>query len=78
MATALLPINNCLDCPHHQTQRDPDPDDWFCADDEKVVCLKTKRTITNGCRPYQTRKECSVPSWCPLIEAKPEAGKVTP
>lgn len=24
------------------------------------------QAITTACRPYNTRKECEVPSWCPL------------
>lgn len=67
-----IQIDNCMDCPHHHVQRDPDPDDWFCDDDVKVVCTKaiqkdgSYREVTSACRPYNTRKECSVPQWCPL------------
>ncbi|MCA9354880.1 MAG: hypothetical protein KC877_05150 [Candidatus Kaiserbacteria bacterium] len=32
--------DNCLDCPYHQVISDPDPDDWFCDDDQAVVCTQ--------------------------------------
>jgi hypothetical protein len=64
--TVTLTLTCCIDCPHHEVRSDPDPDDWFCDDDVKVVCLKAKRNITVACRPYNTRRESSVPSWCPL------------
>jgi len=68
--TVSLNINNCLDCPFHEVRRDPDPDDWFCIDDVKVVCLTGERNVTEGCRPYMTRKESEIPDWCPLIPKK--------
>ena len=61
-----LEFENCMDCPSHSVERDPDPDDWFCDDDQKVICTKTGREITCSCRPYNKRKECSIPDWCPL------------
>jgi hypothetical protein len=62
-----LKIKNCLDCPHHQVLPDPDPNDWFCDDDEKVVCNKANgRVVTCANRPYETRKSSVVPAWCPL------------
>jgi hypothetical protein len=67
--TATLTINNCTECPHHKVLPDPDPDDWFCDDDVKVVCTLTERkanTITSACRPYNKKKESEVPEWCPL------------
>jgi hypothetical protein len=64
---------NCTECIHHQVLPDPDPDDWFCDDDVKVVCLKmpipespNHRAITVACRPYNIDKECGTPGWCPL------------
>ncbi len=62
----LIHISNCVDCPNHEVLPDPDPDDWFCDDDVKVVCRRVNRNITVACRPYNTRKECEVPDWCPL------------
>lgn len=59
-------ITNCLDCPHSEIQADPDPNDWFCDDDQKVVCKKARKNITIAARPYQLRRECEVPKWCPL------------
>lgn len=78
MANAVrLKITNCMDCPYHAVLRDPDPYDWFCDDDEKVVCRKTKseRVITSACRPYNKREECAVPNWCPLLRAARKEGK---
>lgn len=80
MTTATLKLTNCIDCPFHEVQRDPDPDDWFNDDDVKVVCKKTKRAdneITNACRPYRIRAESAIPKWCPLIKRvrKPQEPK---
>lgn len=73
--SVTLKLTSCVDCPHHRVERDPDPDDWFCDDDVKVVCLLTKRqhnTSTVACRPYNTRKETSPPpDWCPLRKQSP-------
>lgn len=71
MPTVTLKISNCTECPHHEVRPDPDPDDWFCDDDVKVVCKKTERednTITAACRPYRVKEESDVPEWCPLKE----------
>lgn len=69
-----LTIAHRGECPSHRVRMDPDPDDWFCDDDEKVVCLKAgDRTITCANRPYQTTRELQrigVPEWCPLREGK--------
>lgn len=61
-----MSYSNCTKCPAHVVQSDPDPHDWFCDDDVKVVCKHTGKAITTACRPYRIEKECSVPSWCPL------------
>jgi hypothetical protein len=84
MATAILEITNCMDCPNHTVISDPDPHDSFCYDDEAVLCKKATdpnmherpigwigqpyRPITVACRPYQKRKECDVPDWCPITK----------
>jgi len=82
-------VMNCMDCAFRGVLPDPDPDDWFCDDDEKVICMKSAgRAITIACRPHHKRDECSTPSWCPLglgsavepstsvsTEAQPEANK---
>ncbi|PLX26974.1 hypothetical protein C0583_05285 [Candidatus Parcubacteria bacterium] len=62
-------IDNCIDCSYHRELPDPDPDDWFCDDDVKVVCTKKKpsKNITVACRPYNTRNECDIPEWCPRL-----------
>ena len=73
-----LKITNCMDCPHHRILADPDPFDWFCDDDVKVRCELSRSSenhggfyakepyVTVACRPYNTRKECEAPKWCPL------------
>lgn len=68
MVQFILDIENCMDCPNHKVLSDPDPYDWFCDDDEKVVCIKMDKTITVACRPYNKRKECKIPNWCPLLK----------
>lgn len=72
-----MPANptNCTTCKHHEVRPDPDPHDWFCDDDVKVVCTLTKRkdnTITVACRPYNVKKESDTPKWCPLKRKKTE------
>jgi len=61
-------IKNCIDCLAHRVLPDPDPHDWFCDDDMKVVCNINNKIITCACRPYNIRKECNVPEWCPVTE----------
>lgn len=34
---------NCLECPAHEVQSDPDPHDWFCDDDVKLFCKHSKK-----------------------------------
>lgn len=64
------PPTNCMDCKHHRVHADPDPFDWFCDDDEMVVCTAMRnKPITVACRPYRKRVECATPKWCPLIKA---------
>jgi len=60
-----IKINNCVDCSEHQVLSDPDPYDWFCDDDVKVICKVNKKVITCACRPRHIRKECDIPTWCP-------------
>jgi hypothetical protein len=62
-----------MDCAFHVVARDPDPNDWFCDDDEAVLCSKMPaskelphKAVTVACRPYNKRKECETPKWCPL------------
>lgn len=74
--------SGCAICAHSRVMADPDPNDWFCDDDVKVLCAAAKRdpntgelknVITCACRPYMVAKECSyIPSWCP------QGGQVTP
>lgn len=57
--------DNCTKCKEHKVLMDPDPNDWFCDDDVKVVCSILNENITVACRPYNIKKECEVPDWCP-------------
>ncbi len=69
-------IQKCIQCPHHNIEPDPDPNDWFCDDDIKIRCTLSpdpyrgncyrEPYITVGCRPYRAKKESDVPVWCPL------------
>lgn len=59
-------IKNCMDCPAHEVQADPDRDDSFCYDDKKVICKVNHREVTYACRPHHLREECKIPDWCPL------------
>lgn len=61
-----MSYKNCIDCPAHRIEDDPDHDDWFCYDDVKVVCSHTGKNVTSACRPYRTRAESDTPDWCPL------------
>ena len=65
-----IKIDNCVDCSSHIVSRDPDPNDWFNDDDVKVTCDINKKQITSSCRPYNIRKECDIPTWCPKNEIK--------
>lgn len=73
---------NCMNCPQHKVECDPDPTDWFCDDDQAVLCTLAKnihnqhrwcdnhvwahRPITWSCRPHNKRADCDTPEWCPL------------
>ena len=59
-------MKNCTNCSAHKVLPDPDPHDWFCDDDVKVVCTEANyKQITCACRPYNIKKECETPDWCP-------------
>lgn len=69
--TLVQKITNCLSCPFHKVLADPDPYDWFCDDDMKVICTKKEnKVITCACRPYNLEKESEVPMWRPLNKPK--------
>ena len=61
----------CKQCPACKVLPDPDPYDWFCEDDVKMVCSlklnedKEPKTIDVSLRPYQVSK-VKVPNWCPI------------
>lgn len=69
-------ITRCIHCPKHEVRRDPDPSDWFCDDDIKVVCTTARRNVTEHCRPYNIEEETKIPLWCPHFVLKP-GDKVT-
>lgn len=62
-----IKIKNCIDCNAHKILTDPDPTDWFCDDDVKVICTASKdnKSITCACRPHRVRQESEIPKWCP-------------
>lgn len=73
MPNSTFTPSGCAVCAHSKVFADPDPTDWFCDDDVKVVCMKADRNITVACRPYNIAEECSyMPSWCP------QGGQITP
>jgi hypothetical protein len=58
----------CIDCRKCHTFTDPDPHDWFCDDNQAMVCTATKEwtLIEDMLRPYEV-KDVEAPSWCPLL-----------
>ena len=42
LKSVKLTITNCLECPHHGTERDPSSDDSFDWQDESLVCYLSK------------------------------------
>jgi len=80
---------NCMDCPNHIVEADPDPHDWFCDDDQAVLCTLAKninnqhrwcdnrvwvhRPITWSCRPHHKRADCVTPEWRPLLHKEEPA-----
>lgn len=81
----------CISCLYHRIVPDPDPTDWFNADDEAIVCMKVKREpdpiskygvdrqpfqpIDVALRPYQT-KNVDAPDWCPISVSKKRDDKI--
>ena len=61
-------IEHCTDCPFPIKSYDPDPDDWFCDDDMKLVCSTTNEVITHACRPHRLKIESNIPDSCPLLK----------
>ena len=66
------PLESCFNCSSHLVV--PDPNDWFCDDDQAVVCKLAKqkpnpksiytidrqeqKAIIVGIRPYNIKKTC--------------------
>lgn len=68
MREAKISITNCIDCNNSAILPDPDPIDSFNMDDVKLVCsISDNKEITISCRPYNVRRECVIPEFCPLI-----------
>jgi len=65
--TVTYQIDKCVDCPHAVIERDPEPDDWFCDDSEKLTCTQVSpyRELGGYLRPYETQ-DIEPPDWCPL------------
>ena len=40
--TIVNEIEKCTQCPHCTILPDPEPYDWFCDDDVKLFCEKSK------------------------------------
>lgn len=60
MNTITETIDNCLDCKAHKIIIDPEPqpDDWFCDDDEAVVCTLTEGNPNyNAASPYRSYQQ---------------------
>jgi prepilin-type N-terminal cleavage/methylation domain-containing protein len=58
---------NCMDCRYATVLPDPDPQDAFCDNDQKIVCnLNYQRPVAVAVRLYNLRKEATIPNWCPL------------
>ncbi len=53
----------CTECGAMRRERDPDPFDWFCDDDEKYICGITGKVLSVANRPY---KKQIAPKDCPL------------
>lgn len=56
-------LRYCTECGAMRRERDPDPDDWFCDDDEKYICSITNRVLSVANRPYEKQ---IAPKDCPL------------
>lgn len=61
-----LEVKYCSECPFGKVMADPDPYDWFCDDDKKVVCKKLNKEIYGALRPYEVGKIDAVPDCCPF------------
>lgn len=59
-------VTHCSKCPNGKVLPDPDPDDWFNADDVKVVCTKENKEVAGALRPHEVGKCDEVPNWCPF------------
>lgn len=85
-AVVQLSIADCTQCPYYGTGRDPDPNDWFCDDDQFGYCT---RVINDTCKPdskyvsdrsphkvlYRSCrpyevKTVKIPEWCPMRSKK--------
>lgn len=66
MKEIKIKVEFCSNCPFGRVLPDPDPDDWFCDDDVKVYCTKSKRDICSALRPYEVGKLDTVPDNCPM------------
>jgi len=50
-------MKTCLECKFHKVIMDPDPFDWFCDDDQAVLCLKTENPKVEKYSYYMSDRE---------------------
>lgn len=58
-------IGFCHECPHCKILPDPDPHDWFCGDDVKVVCAVIT-ILLKELADLMKQKKVEIPSTCPF------------
>ncbi len=77
-----LEITDCSQCPHYGTAADPDPNDWFCDDDQYGYCKITPNDARKSDSKYVSDRstfktlyksrrpyevgKLPVPEWCPM------------
>lgn len=66
MKEIKIKIEFCSQCPYSRILPDPDPDDWFNDDDERVYCTKLNKDVARALRPYEVGKWDKVPDECPM------------
>lgn len=56
-------VRYCTSCDFMDRILTPDPDDWFCDDDQMYVCKKSNKVLSRYNRPYEKQ---IAPTDCPL------------
>lgn len=71
MKTVTLKLTNCQDCPHHKNVQSPYTGDSFDMVDEDTICtLAQERIVTASNRPWEVRRNSTIPDWCPLTKKR--------